>query len=135
MSKLVIIVQCDKVTHKCSGFACTKSFYERSGKFDAYAPEDRYLSMSCGGCCGADMAAKIEHLNHKLDKAAGFASREDVVFHLASCIVSDNYHRGPCPFQNYLKSIIERKGYPVVKGSYISQRAAAKRAQGIYKEF
>ena len=135
MSKLVVVVQCDKVIHKCSGFACMKAFYERSGMFAAYDAGARYLLMTCGGCCGADMAAKTEHFSRKLAKFTEFAAKEDVVFHLASCVVSDNYHRGACPFKNYLKSIIERKGYPVVKGSYISQRAATKRAEGIYKEF
>ncbi|MCQ2374096.1 MAG: CGGC domain-containing protein, partial [Phascolarctobacterium sp.] len=59
----------------------------------------------------------------------------DVVVHLASCIVSDNYHNPPCPHREYIKEIVERKGFPVVLGSYISKAATKKREAGIYKKF
>ena len=64
-----------------------------------------------------------------------FYERRDVVVHLASCVVSDNYHRPPCPHRDYIKTIVERKGYPVIFGSYISKTAEKKRQDGIYEAF
>ena len=133
MGKLVVIIQCDTVQQKCAGYACMKSFYGRTGKFADYADDAKYLTMTCGGCCGAAVAGKLEDLNRKLKRWGD--AKEDVVVHLASCVVSDNYHRPPCPHKDYIQSIVERKGYPVVLGSYISKTAEQKRQAGIYKEF
>ncbi len=135
MSKLIVVIQCDKVVHRCSGFACARAFYQRTGKFQDYAEDARYMSMSCGGCCGADVAAKLGHLKRKLAAAPDFGSAEDIVVHLSSCITSVNFHHGPCPFKNYLVKLIEGKGLSAVEGTYVSKKAEAKRAQGIYKEF
>lgn len=118
---------------KCIGYACMKSFYNREGKFSDYGDDTNYMTITCGGCCGASLSGKIEDLNRKLRRWGD--DSKDVVFHLASCIVSDNYHRPPCPHKDYIRSIIERKGYPVVAGSYISKTAAKKREAGIYEKF
>ena len=36
MSKLVVIVQCELVTRRCSGYNCMKAFTRRSGKMEGY---------------------------------------------------------------------------------------------------
>lgn len=133
MSKLIVVIQCDIVQKKCIGYACMKSFYDRAGKFSDYDADTRYLTITCGGCCGASIAAKLEDLNRKLKRWGD--EKKDVVIHLASCVVSDNYHRPPCPHKDYIRSIVERKGYPVILGSYISKIADKKRQAGIYKDF
>ena len=133
MGKLVVIIQCDAVQKKCSGFACMNSFYERSGKFAGYDDDARYISFTCGGCCGVNVAMKLEHLTKKLRRHK--MDTKDVVVHLASCVVSDNYHTPPCPYVDYLKAIVEKKGYPLVCGSYISQTAERKRQKKLYQEF
>ena len=133
MAKLVVIIQCDIVQKKCVGYACMKSFYERSGRFTGYDADTKYMTITCGGCCGAGVAGKIEDLNRKLKRWGD--DRRDVVVHLASCVVSDNYHRPPCPHRDYIKTIVERKGYPVIFGSYISKTAEKKRQDGIYEAF
>ena len=133
MSKLVVVIQCDIVCKRCAGFGCMKTFFDRTGPFEGYPEDTRYMPMTCGGCCGAGVAGKLEDLNHKLARYK--ENKEDVVVHLASCMVSDNYHRPPCPFRKYIKDIVERKGYPVVLGSYLSKGAQKKRDAGIYKEW
>ena len=110
-----------------------KSFYDRTGPFAAYDDQTRYMTLTCGGCCGAGIAAKLEDLNHKL-KCYG-ENKDNVVIHLASCICSDNYHRPPCPFRNYIKTIVQRKGFPVVLGSYLSKGAEKKRQEGVYQNW
>ena len=116
MSKLVVVIQCDIVTKRCSGYACMNTFVNRKDTFADYPPDTRFLMMTCGGCCGAGLSAKLENL----------------AIHFASCIVSDSYHRPPCPFRNYMAQIIERKGYPLVHGTYISRMTEEKRKQGTY---
>lgn len=133
MGKLVVIVQCHIVTQRCCGYACMKSFYDRTGKFEGYPEDTRYMTFTCGGCSGAGLAAKLENLLRRVKRAK--ESKDDVVIHLASCVCSDNYHRPPCPHLDYIKAIIERKGYPLVLGSYISQNTSKKREAGIYKKF
>ncbi|MBQ6778658.1 MAG: CGGC domain-containing protein, partial [Acidaminococcaceae bacterium] len=53
MSKLVVIVQCELVTRRCSGYNCMKAFTQRSGKMEGYPEDTRYMAVNCGGCCGA----------------------------------------------------------------------------------
>ena len=52
--KFVIIIQCDIARLRCSGFACTKCFYDREGFFKdcGYPHGTRYIAFTCGGCCG-----------------------------------------------------------------------------------
>lgn len=133
MSKLVVVVQCDIVCKRCAGYGCMKTFFDRTGPFANYPADTRYLPFTCGGCCGAGLAGKLEDLTRKLRRYQ--ENKEDVVVHLASCLVSDNYHRPPCPFRKYMHDIIERKGFPVVLGSYVSKKSTEKRAAGIYKEW
>ena len=133
--KYVLIIQCDIARQRCSGFACTDSFYNRAGFFKdcGYAHGVRYIALTCGGCCGAEVAAKLENLTKHLKRRG--ERKEDVIVHFASCVCSDNYHRPPCPHLDYMRQIAERKGYSVVLGSYISNAATKKREAGIYKTF
>lgn len=133
MAQLVIIIQCDIVSKRCSGFMCMKTFYDRSDSFADYPPDTQYITFTCGGCCGAGVAGKLEEVQRKIKRHN--MKFDSVTIHLASCIVSENYHRMACPFKEYIKKICERKGYKVVKGSYISAKTEAKRESGEYKEF
>ena len=134
MTRLVVIIQCDDVTKRCSGFFCMKDFYERDGMFKDYPEDTRYMTMTCGGCCGTLLTAKLENLGSRLERIN--ITKDDVTFHLASCICSDNAHRQPCPFINRIKALLERKGFRnIVLGSHISQAAEAKRQAGIYKKW
>lgn len=133
MSRLVVVVQCQLVLNRCSGYPCMNAFYQREGTFSSYEEDVRYMPSACGGCCGAELAAKLENLTKHLARHG--EKKEDVVVHFASCVCSDNYHRPPCPHLDYMRQIAERKGYSVVLGSYISKGAAKKREQGIYKKF
>ena len=134
MPELVVIIQCDDVSKRCSGFLCMNDFYDRTGKFEFYPDEVRYMSITCGGCCGNLLTPKLENLGMRLRKAN--INKEDVVIHFASCICSDNSHRQPCPFMNRMKSLLNRKGFNnVVLGTHISQKAEAKRQAGIYKKW
>ena len=126
MSKLVVVIQCHLVMNRCSGYPCMDAFYKREGAFASYEED-------VGGCCGAEVAAKLENLTKHLKRRG--ERKEDVVVHFASCVCSDNYHRPPCPHLDYMRQIAERKGYSVVLGSYISNAAAKKREAGIYKPF
>ena len=108
-------------------------FYERIGKFEGYPPETRYMSMSCGGCCG-NITTKLENLGMRLRKAG--ISKDDVAIHFASCICSENSHRLPCPFMSRMKALIHHKGFGnVVLGTHISKKAEAKRQEGIYRKW
>ncbi len=133
MGKLVVVVQCHLIMNRCSGYNCMNFFYQKQGPFAVYDENARYMPITCGGCCGAELAGKLEDLTHHLQRSQ--EAKEDVVVHLASCICSDNYHRPPCPHLDYLKKIVEKKGYPVVLGSYISKGATKKREAGVYETF
>lgn len=95
MSKLVVVIQCDIVTKRCSGYACMNTFVNRKDTFADYPPDTRFLMMTCGGCCGAGLSAKLENLAKKLKKYGD--AKENVTIHFASCIVSDSYHRRRVP--------------------------------------
>ncbi|WP_026887914.1 CGGC domain-containing protein [Clostridium beijerinckii] len=130
--KYVVIIQCDIAHNRCSGFACTNAFYTRDSVFKNYNESTRYISFTCGGCCGKSIATKLEHLSKKL-KVKNNIDKEDVVVHLSSCMVTDNYHYDRCPHLDYIKSIILKKGYnKVINGSYISNNAEKKRSIGSY---
>ena len=66
MSKLVVIVQCELVTRRCSGYNCMKAFTQRSGRMEGYPEGTRYMAINCGGCCGAGIDVKIENLEKRL---------------------------------------------------------------------
>lgn len=136
-TKYVMVIQCDITRKRCSGFACTNSFYNREGKFkdQGYGDEVRYIPITCNGCCGAGLAALLEHFSKRL---AGHTDvkPEEVVVHLSSCMATENYHHDRCPHIDYIKDLLKKKGYTrVVDGTYISKVAEKKRELGIYKTY
>lgn len=132
--KLVVIVQCEFASKRCSGHACMRSFYERTGTFQNYLSTTMYLSLTCGGCCGKGLVAKLEHLT-KMNLKKWQLQRNQVAIHLASCICKDNYHADVCPHLDYIKNILYKKGYEnLIEGSYLSDTATKKRNLGIYKK-
>ena len=135
---LLVIIQCEDVVKRCSGFLCMNDFYERIGKFENYSDKDsnkiRYMTITCGGCCGNLLTPKLENLGMRLKKAN--IDKNNVIIHFASCICSDNSHRQPCPFMNRMKMLLLRKGFNnIVLGTHISKKAEAKRQAGIYKKW
>lgn len=134
-TKYVVIIQCDIAHKRCSGFACTNAYYNRDELFKDYDDNTRYISFTCGGCCGKTIASKLEHFSKKL-KAKNNIDKSEVVVHLSSCMVNDNYHYDRCPHIDYIKNIIAKKGYEkVVEGSYISKGATNKRENGQYNKY
>ena len=132
--ELIVIIQCEDVVKRCSGFLCMNDFYERAGKFAGYPSETRYMAITCGGCCGNLLTPKLENLGMRLHKAG--MQKEDVAVHFASCVCSDNAHRQPCPFMNRMKALLVRKGFAnIVLGTHISKKAQAKRDAGIYRQW
>jgi len=133
--KYCVIIQCEIAHKRCSGFACTNAFYNKDEKFSIYEDNTRYISFTCGGCCGKTIASKLEHFSKHL-KSKNNINKEEVAIHLSSCISTDNYHYERCPHIDYIKSIILKKGYKnVVEGSYISKGATKKRGTGEYKSY
>lgn len=131
-TKYVVIIQCDIAHRRCSGFACTNAFYNKEEVFKDYDENTRYISFTCGGCCGKGVAAKLEHFSKKLRKKNNI-DKDRVIIHLASCMVTDNHHYDRCPHVDYIKGIVSKKGYKdVVEGSYISKNAKSKRERGMY---
>ena len=131
-TKYVVIIQCDIAHKRCSGFACTNAFYNKDEVFKSYDDATRYISFTCGGCCGKGIASKLEHFSKKLIKKNAI-SKEEVAIHLSSCIATDNYHYDRCPHIDYMKNIILKKGFKnMVEGSYISGSAKTKREEGKY---
>ena len=134
MPKLAVIIQCEDVVKRCSGFLCMRDFYDRAWKFEGYPEDMRYMSITCGGCCGNLLTPKLENLGMRLRKDG--LTKDDVVIHFASCVCSDNSHRLPCPFLNRMKALLNRKGFTnIVLGTHISQKAQEKRDAGIYRQW
>ena len=133
--KYVVIIQCDIAHNRCSGFACTNAFYNKEAVFENYDDSTRYISFTCGGCCGKSVATKLEHFSKKL-KTKNNLEKDEVVVHLSSCMVTDNYHYDRCPNIDYIRAIILKKGYKnIVEGSYISKSAEKKRDEGTYNSY
>jgi predicted metal-binding protein len=61
--KYCVIIQCDIAHRRCSGFACTNAFYNKDEKFNGYSADTKYISFTCGGCCGKGIASKLEHFS------------------------------------------------------------------------
>ncbi|QHI73415.1 CGGC domain-containing protein [Aminipila terrae] len=134
-TKYVMIIQCDIARQRCSGFACTNGFYNRDDVFKDYDDQVKYIALTCGGCCGASLASKLEHFSNKLAKKTD-VTKNEVAVHLSSCMVTDNYHHDRCPHVDYIKALVEKKGYKrIVEGTYISKVSEKKREKGEYKRY
>ena len=133
----VVVVQCDIVMERCSGYFCEKAFNERNGAFGAYAgtqQELRSLYLTCGGCCGRAVLRKLSDLIRAIKKKEGIA-KDRIVVHLASCITKDNFHGLPCPHIDYLKTLIQDKlGLALREDSHISEKAEKRRQEGLYRD-
>ena len=135
MSKAVVVIQCDITCRRCSGFACSETFYKRNDYFKDYPVDTLYVPMTCGGCCGKGLSAKLSHFV-KLAKRKMDISPADVSVHLASCITTENRHFERCPHFDYMVSIIRKNGLnQIIEGSYLSKKAESKRAAGLYRTY
>ncbi|WP_053955529.1 CGGC domain-containing protein [Inediibacterium massiliense] len=134
-TKYVVMIQCDLAHRRCSGFACTNTFYKKEGKFEGYTHNVPYIAFTCGGCCGKGVAAKIEHFSRQLKKNADI-KQEEVSIHLSSCMTTDNHHYDRCPHIDYIKNILNKKGfYHIIEGTYITKSATHLREKGVYKTY
>jgi predicted metal-binding protein len=130
----IVVVQCDIVMERCSGFLCEKAFNDRSGAFAAYPKENSYrtLYLTCGGCCGRAVHRKLGDLVNMLKKAEEM-SQDRIVVHLASCITKESFHGPKCPHLDYLKELISgSKGLDLVEDTYISKLSEKRRKAGKY---
>jgi predicted metal-binding protein len=129
----IVVVQCHIVKERCSGFFCEQAFHRRTGAFADY-PADRpyrFLTMTCGGCCGKATLRKLTNLLRCLKKHEG-AGRERVVVHLSSCMTKDNFHSPRCMFTDYIKTLVARAGLECREGTHISPKAEDRRRRGVY---
>ena len=131
----VVVVQCQIVKERCSGYYCEKAFHERTGGFADY-PKDkayRYLNLTCGGCCGRALHRKLVNLKNQLKKREGI-DKDRIVVQLSTCITKDNYHGPPCPTLDYLRALIARVGIDVRDDTNISSLAEKRRQEGTYAQ-
>jgi predicted metal-binding protein len=129
----LVIVQCDIVMERCSGYFCEKAFHERSGGFSDYPADRAYrtLYMTCGGCCGRGLQRKLSNLIAKISEKEG-VTKERIVVHLATCMTKDNHHGPKCPFLGYIKKLVSKLGLDLREDTRISQKSEARRKAGEY---
>ena len=133
--KYVVVIQSEHTMKRCSGFACTESFFGKTAAFSGYGDGIRYLTMSCGGCNGACVAGRLEHFETKLRKLTDI-QKSEVAVHLATCMVTDNRHHDRCPYVDYIREIIRKNGFEnIVEGTYQSQASRKLREEGVYKKY
>lgn len=130
----LVVVQCDIVMERCSGFYCEKAFCERSGGFAPFPKEKTYrtLYMTCGGCCGRAAHRKLSNLANRLMKEDQIDKSRIAVL-LASCITKDNYHAPPCPHLAYLRELIAKLELDVYEDTFIHKVAEGRRLEGRHK--
>src|SRR5210317_1104810 len=89
----VVIVQCQIVKERCSGYNCENAFNERIGGFAPYPSDKSYrmLNLTCGGCCGRAVQRKLSNLIRRIRKQEGIG-KDRIVVQLASCLTKDNFH-------------------------------------------
>ncbi|MBI5885638.1 MAG: CGGC domain-containing protein [Deltaproteobacteria bacterium] len=134
--RIIGVIQCDFARERCSGFGCMNSFASRIDGFARYAAEPGIMLVpfNCGGCPGRRISRVASNLIKRAKAKAGI-DKDELVIHLASCIVTDNGHYPPCPHIDYIEKILKRKGLKVRRGSYKSKTATKRRAEGLYEEF
>jgi len=131
----IVVVQCEIVKERCSGYYCEKAFHERADGFAAYDKDKDYrlLTLTCGGCCGKAVQRKLTHLGRKIQKNEGIG-RDRIVVQLSSCITQDNYHSPRCMFVDYMKELIGRAGFEVREDTHLNPKAEERRAKGVYSK-
>ncbi len=130
----IVVVQCDIVMERCSGYFCEKAFHERSDGFSIYPSDRSYrtLYLTCGGCCGRAVQRKLLDLVRYIHKKEAI-DRNRIVVHLATCITRDNFHGPRCPHIDYLKTMImDKLGLDLVEDTRISPLSEKRRQQGHY---
>lgn len=133
--RYVVVIQCDHVRKRCSGFACSNAFFDRGSAFTGYPEGTKFVTMTCGGCCGMSVAGYLEHFGKKLAKKTDI-TKDEVAVHLSTCMVTENHHHDRCPNLQYIEEIIRRKGFEnVVEGTFQSQGAHRRRESGMYKTY
>lgn len=133
--KYIVVVQCHIVKERCSGYLCEHAFNERSGAFAKYPkdPSIRFLSLTCGGCCGRAVHRKLSNLLKQISKKENIG-KDQIQVHLSSCISFDSYHGGECPHKEYLKTLIcDKLELDCIEGSRISDLTEKRRQDGLYK--
>ena len=134
--KYIVVVQCHIVKERCSGYLCEHAFSERTGSFSKY-PEDasiRFLSLTCGGCCGRAVQRKLSDFLKQIKEKENI-EKDKIRVHLSSCISFDSYHGEVCPHKKYLKTLIcDRLGLDCIDGSRISDLTEKRRKKGLYKK-
>ena len=128
----IVVVQCQLVKQRCSGYYCEKAFHERTGGFAGYAKDKAYrvLYLTCGGCCGRPLHRLLSHLVRKISREG--LEKGKIVVQLSSCITKDNHHGPPCPHLDYLKALVAKLGLDLREDTVISQTAEQRRADGVY---
>ena len=132
--KYIVVVQCDIVMERCSGYGCERAFNERTGGFSDYPEDTKYrtIYMTCGGCCGRGVMRKLNDLTRMLDKEEN-VQKESIVVHFSSCITKDNYHAPTCPHLDYLKTLIgDKMSLDIVEATHISKQSKELREKGLY---
>ncbi len=131
----IIVVQCDIVQERCSGYLCEKSFNERSGGFAIYSKDKHYrtIYLTCGGCCGRAIHRKLGHIVQLL-KIKESIEKDRIVVQFSSCITTDNYHGPPCPHLDYLRALVAKLGLDLQEKTYISKTSEKLRKAGVYAE-
>ena len=132
----IVVVQCDIVMERCSGYLCEHAFNTRTGGFAGLSKKKKYrtIYMTCGGCCGRAVHRKLNDLISMIKKAEKI-KKDQIVVHLASCITRDNYHAPPCPHLDYLKDLIAGKlKLDIKEDTYISKKSNKLREKGIYQQ-
>lgn len=91
--RLIGIIQCDFAKERCSGFACINSFHERIDAFENYPDCEKIMVVpfNCGGCPERRIGRSVANLINRAKKKADI-KKEEIVIHLASCMVTDNAH-------------------------------------------
>jgi predicted metal-binding protein len=127
-TRYVVALQCHIVKERCSGFFCEDAFWKRQGGFSQYPlePPLRYLSITCGGCCGRATLRKLCHLLKRLRKDSDIKP-EEVTVHFSSCVCKESFHGPKCPHYDYLKELVGRKGLRWQEGTRISDHAEGRR--------
>ena len=130
----VVVVQCEIVKQRCSGYFCEKAFHERADGFAAYAKDKPYrvVYITCGGCCGKAVQRKLTHLARMLKKNEGM-DRDRIVVQLSSCITRDNFHSPRCLFTDYMKELIARAGFECREDTHLNAKAESRRTKGVYQ--
>ena len=132
--KYIVVIQCHIVKERCSGYLCEHAFSKRLGAFAQYSENEsiRFLSMSCGGCCGRAIHRKLGELLRQIKRKDNIL-KQNIKVHLSSCISFDSYHGGPCPHKDYLKTLIcDKLDLACVDGSRISDLSDKRRKEGLY---